>query len=385
MTIEKRLVFPISEYKNRLDCLRNEMLSEGIDVQLVFGPENIYYLTGHHTLGYQAYQCCIVPLEGDPILIVRFLDSFMTEAFSWVEDFIRYDDHEDPTEVTVRTLKEKGLENKKVGCDDAALFFPPRVRNRLKDALGDNLISMTGLVERCRAVKSETELDFMRKAAIYTDLGIEAAYSTVTAGVTENQIAAAAFSALTEAGSEYVQIQPIVTSGWKSGLPHSTYERRVVEPGDTITIELSGTYHRYVSPLMRTAVVGYVPEKVKEIYKICETALSAVLDKMAAGVTSGELDSIARKIISDAGYYPNWRKRTGYSVGCSFPPDWGESHIVSIRHQGDAVLRPGMVIHIPIAIREYGVMSAGVSETVIVTDEGYEKLGKIDRELFIGW
>ena len=381
MSLAKRLVFSEAEYRERLARVRRQMEQAEVEVLLILGPENVFYLTGHQTFGYQSYQCCVLSLYADPVLVLRFLESFNAQAFTWVAEVEIWDDHEDPTQVTARVLAARGWHQQRVGCDDAALFFPPMVRQRLGAALQGRLLSTPGLVERCRAIKSPAEIEYMRKAAVYTDLGMAAALAAVRSGASENDVAATAFAALTRAGSEYVQIQPVVTSGWRSGIPHTTYQRRILEPGDCVPIELTGTHHRYVSPLMRTAVVGRPDPKVAEMYAVCEEALAATVAAIRPGTTAGAVDDVARDIITRAGYYPSWRKRTGYSVGCSFPPDWGEGHIVSLRHRDDTPLQPGMVFHIPIALRDYAVAGVGISETVLVTDDGRQPLGRSPREL----
>lgn len=381
MERSKILIFPVDEYRGRLERLKKHMEQHGVDVYLVFSPENIYYLTGHQTFGIQNYHCCIVSMERDPIIVLRFLESFNSHFFSWLSDIEIYDDHEIPAEVTARVLDKYNLKNKRIASDDSSLFFPPLVKETLLKTLDGNLMSVNGLVEKCRAIKTPRELDFMRKAAKYTDIGVQAAYDGISAGLTENDAAAAAYDAMVRAGSEYFQLQPIITSGWRSGIPHTTFQRRTLEPGDPVIIELTGTYHRYVAPVMRTAVVGKPTPSVQRMYDVCEEALSAVLEGIQAGKTSGEVDGYARSIIEQAGYLENWRKRTGYSVGSSFPPDWGEGHIASLRYQDNTVLEEGMVFHIPIAFRDYGVAGVGISETVIVTKDGCEQLGSATREL----
>jgi len=86
-------------------------------------------------------------------------------------------------------------------------------------------------------------------------------------------------------------------------------------------------------------------------------------------------------VIDEAGYTDNFRKRAGYSVGVSFPPDWGEGHIVSLSTGDRTLLAPGMVFHIPPALRRYGVHGVGVSETVLVTRDGSECLTDFTQEL----
>ena len=76
-----------------------------------------------------------------------------------------------------------------------------------------------------------------------------------------------------------------------------------------------------------------------------------------------------------------FRKRTGYAIGISFAPDWGEGGIIGLYKGVITVLQPGMAFHLPPALRIYGRFTVGVSETIVVTDTGYRALGAIDRAL----
>ena len=84
-----------------------------------------------------------------------------------------------------------------------------------------------------------------------------------------------------------------------------------------------------------------------------------------------------------AAEYDNFRKRTGYSIGCAFAPDWGEGHICSLQKGDKRVLVPGMVYHMPPAIRQMGEFGVGFSETIIVTEDGCEICTDYPRQLMI--
>lgn len=380
--IKKNLVFPVEEYRRRVEAVQKGIQEQDLKGLILFSPEHIFYLSGFQTFGYFSYQSMVVPAEGEPVLILRFLESFLAEHYSWVEQVERWDDHEDPVDVTVRVLRERGLDTGRLGTEDNGFYMPYTVRRRLMDALSDaTLVDGTSLVERVRIRKSPAELEYIRKAARYSAIGMEAGVRECVAGKTENDVAAAIFDAMTRAGSEYSPHDPIVTSGWRSGIPHTTYERRPLEPGDTVLMEITGTYHRYVAPHMRTAVVGRASRKVREMADLVLEGLNAAIAAIRPGVTSGEVDDACRVIMEKAGYYENFRKRTGYSVGFGFPPSWNEGHIVSLRKGDPTVLEPGMVFHLPVALRDYGVSCVGMSETVLVTETGCEVLTDFPREL----
>jgi Xaa-Pro dipeptidase len=86
-------------------------------------------------------------------------------------------------------------------------------------------------------------------------------------------------------------------------------------------------------------------------------------------------------VIDRHGHTAGYRKRTGYSIGISFAPDWGEGNILSLYRGVDVALEPGMVFHVPITLREYARFTVAVSETVVVTAGEPETLSTIPRAL----
>jgi Xaa-Pro dipeptidase len=86
-------------------------------------------------------------------------------------------------------------------------------------------------------------------------------------------------------------------------------------------------------------------------------------------------------VIDRNNFTNGYRKRTGYSIGISFAPDWGEGNILSLYRNVDVPLEPGMVFHVPIALREYGKFTVAVSETVAVTQAAARPLSRISREM----
>ena len=383
--IPQNLIFSREEFQRRVSAVQAGITKTGLDVLFLFSPEHIFYLSGYQTFGYFSYQALVVPKKGEPILILRFLETFLARHYSWVNQVVPWDDHEDPIAVTVRVMNEHGLAKGRMGIEDGGFYMPLPVWKRIREAFPDSSFEDGArLVEQVRIRKSSEEIAYMRKAAEYTAAGMAAGVAECQAGRTENDVAAAIFHAMTRAGSEYSPHDPIITSGWRSGIPHTTYARRRLEPGDTVLIEITGTHHRYVAPQMRTAIVGEPSPKVREMASLVIQGLDAAMAAIRPGVTSGDVDDVCRGIMEKAGYYENFRKRTGYSVGFGFPPSWNEGHIVSLRKGDQTRLEAGMVFHLPVALRDYGVSCVGLSETVLVTDKGCEALTHYSHQLLKG-
>ena len=152
MADDKDLFFDVAEYQQRLGGLRERMVARGVDLLLVSTPENVYYLTGYQTIGYASYQCVIVPLEGEPLIVVRLLEEGVARRLSWTNRFVVYADGADPVDATVRAVGELRRPNDHVAVEQAAWFLTVRNYLRLAAALGE-LADGSGLVEAGRKIK----------------------------------------------------------------------------------------------------------------------------------------------------------------------------------------------------------------------------------------
>ena len=183
------------------------------------------------------------------------------------------------------------------------------------------------------------------------------------------------------AGSEYMGMDPQVVSGPRSGIPHNMWRRRKLQRGDCVLLEPAGCHDRYHAPIMRTAWLGKAPDDARRMMDVCQEGLQATLDSIKLGVTCETVHNTCQAIIDRNGFTNNFRKRVGYSVGIAFAPGWDEGSILSLYTGIKSEVQPGMVFHIPVALRKYGEFTMGVSECVIVTEKGCEILGNIDRAL----
>src|SRR5215208_918108 len=95
-TMGKECVFEAAEYERRLGLIQQAMDAAGLEVLLLHAPENIYYLSGYHTLGYFGYQCLVIPRHGRPVHVIRAFEESNVRTKSWVTDFVGYGDGGDP-------------------------------------------------------------------------------------------------------------------------------------------------------------------------------------------------------------------------------------------------------------------------------------------------
>lgn len=367
LDVPKVSVFSEQEYESRLRKVREHMLREGLDLLLLNRQESIYYLTGYHTFG-GGYQALLVPNEGEIRHVLRFLECFLSKLYSRVEpmNILIYDDEEDPLEKTAEVIKDMGFAEAVIGSE--GLYMSDEAKQQLRSMLPAASWQYADVVENVRDIKSSDELEYMRESGKISVKAAKVGLEAIKAGVTDNKVAAAVAAELFMAGSEMLPHSPIVTAGWRSGIPHTTFERQKIEEGDTVLIEHSGRYNGYIAPIMRTAIVGSPDAKVREMSDVLMEALAKATEAIKPGVTSGEVDAACRSVIDDSGYYENFRKRTGYSVGLGWP-----EHL-SLRKDDPTMLKPGMTFHLPVALRDYGKSVVGFSVTVAITEDGFEVL-----------
>ena len=116
--------FPKAEYDARVAKARTALAAAGLAAMVVTGPENIFYLTGQQTPGYYMFQALVLPVEGDPVFIIRQLEYFNFIANTFIADAAIYQDSEDPIAFLTKVLADKGLQGKRVAIDKRGWFLP---------------------------------------------------------------------------------------------------------------------------------------------------------------------------------------------------------------------------------------------------------------------
>ena len=372
--------FPKEEIDARQRRLKRALVAAGVDLYLTSGAENIFWLSGQQTPGYYTFQCLAVPARGAAFLMLRGLETHNARANTYLSRIVGYADDADPADAVADIVESRGFKGRRIAIDRNAWFLTANLFDRLRSRLGP-MEDGGGMVESLRRVKSPRELAAIRAAARANDAGMRAGLAAVCAGATENDVAAEVMHAAIKAGSEYVGMEPFVVSGPRSGLPHATWRRRRIRKGDIVVLETAACHHRYHAASFRTVAVGRVPPIARDWYAVCLEALAAGAKKLRPGQTCADVHDAVQGVIDAAGCTEAFRKRSGYSIGIAFAPDWGEGNILSLFRGVDVALEPGMVFHVPITLRDYGRFTVAVSETIEVTARGPRILSKLDRDL----
>lgn len=381
--VEKELAFPAEEYHRRISAVQGRMAEQGIDVLCCFNIASSCYLTGYDSHMAPTYQVTILPATGKPVFTCAELEAPVVNLHAITEDVRVFDwtKASDTATWLGELLVEMGFADKKIAMElkndenfavgraaDAATYI------RLTEMLpGAEIVDGTRLVLEERLIKTDAELAYMREAGRMTWAGVAAAIEATHEGVNENEIAAASYAGATSAGSELMSIDPMLMTGPRTGLiPHIPYRRNVVNAGDMVYLEMTGTYWRYNAPMMRSWTIGKPNDRQKLLAETSLTVLNTLIEEARPGRTGDDIAQIAKKhwdetpgIWFHGGY--------GYAIGMALQPSWTEQ-AVYIAEGAERELVPGMCFHLPINPDYPGDFGVGFSESIVITDDGAELL-----------
>jgi Xaa-Pro dipeptidase len=363
-----RQAFSTGEFQTRVSRVQEAMASRGIDILLIHAPENIYYLTGHQTSGYFAYQVVIVAQSGEPQLLLRLLERGNVDEYSWLSSAKTWREGDNLVEKTLELVRAALPQNKTIGLEKRGWFLTAAVAEALGAGLSTSrIIDASMLVDRVRLIKSDAEIDYLRQAGVIAEVEQRAALDAIRENATEADVAAAVFAAGVKAGCEYTGLPHHIMSGYRYNVCHANWSPKVIRRGELILLELYGCVERYHATQMRTVSMGPPSDEVKRAAEIVVAAQDAGLAGMRPGASARELDARVRGAIRKI--RPEYFNRTGYSTGIGFPPRTGEWEALDFNEQEDWEVKAGMVFHMLALASGFGI-----SETVAVNATGIERL-----------
>lgn len=387
------LNFTKEEYQERLKKVKEKMEEEGIEVLLITDPANMNYLTGYNAWSFYVHQMVAVLLDHEePVWIGRFMDAIAARKTAYLDhdNILAYDDKyvqsyvRHPMDYVSQVLEEKGQGSKNIAVEMDNYYFTAQCyQSLLKGLPNAKFQDAKHLVNWVRIIKSDAEIEFVKRAGKIMTKGMTDAIEYLNVGVQRNEMAAEIYRTFTRGTEEYwgdyTSIVPLMPTGVDAGACHLTWTDEKYKDGDIVIFELAGCYNRYHSPMSRTISLGKPTEKLEETAKITVEGLNKVLDFIKPGVTAEEAERVWAKNLEKYGLFKE--SRIGYSTGLNYPPDWGE-HTVSLRPGDKTVFQENMVIHV-IPGMYYEDFGVEISDAIRVTKDGCETLGKVERKLFV--
>lgn len=389
-----QLAFSRSEFASRIEKTRISMQEKGIELLIVSDPSNMAWLTGYDGWSFYVHQAVLLALDGDPVWFGRGQDRngakrtcFMAES-----DMIGYPDHyvqsteRHPMDYLSAQIEERGWEKANIGVEMDNYWFSAKAYQSLQAHLPNaKFHDATALVNWQRAIKSEQELLYMHRAARIVERMHQRIFEKVEPGIRKCDLVADIYDASLRFdneygfGGDYPSLVPLLPSGIDASAPHLTWNDDPLMLGEGTFFEIAGVYRRYHCPLSRTVFLGKPTETFLNAEK-------AVLEGMEAGLEMAKVGNLCEdiaiaffKVLKKYGIEKD--SRTGYPIGISYPPDWGE-RTMSLRPGDKTVLEENMTFHFMTGLwmEDWGFE---ITESIYIKENGPECFANVPRQLFV--
>ena len=388
------LHFTPAEYAARIARTRAEMAARGLDLLIVSDPSNMNWLTGYDGWSFYVHQCVILTPTGDPIWYGRGQDAngALRTCFMAPEAILGYPDHyvqsteRHPMDYLSAQLTDRGLGRGVIGVEMDNYWFSAAAFAALQRGLPDARFGdATALVNWQRAVKSDAELGYMRQAGRIVEKMHRRILDVIEPGmrkcdlVAEIQDAGLRYDPEIGAGGDYPAIVPLLPSGSDAAAPHLTWDDRPMQAGEGTFFEIAGVVHRYHCPLSRTVFLGKPTQTFLDAEQAVLEGMEAGLEQARAGQTCEDIALAFFKVLSRHGIEKD--NRTGYPIGLSYPPDWGE-RTMSLRPGDRTELRENMTFHFMTGLwmDDWGFE---ITESIRIGANGPECLSSVPRKLMV--
>jgi Xaa-Pro aminopeptidase len=351
---------------NRADRLVALLGDADIDALLVTNLVNVRYLTGYSGTNGLAVTG---PATRTFVTDFRYVEQAAEEVYP---DYERLRASEDLLTQVADVLPPGDV---RLGFEEAHVSV--RTHARLQQMLPDRvqLVGVSGLVERLRAVKEPEEVELIRAASAIADEAFERLLADGLIGRTEREVVLSLETTMRELGAQRPSFDSIVAAGAHGALPHAKARDVAIEAGQLVVIDWGAEVNGYCSDCTRTVAAGELDDQSKEVYALVRAAQLAGVEAVQPGGGGRDIDGVARGVIERGGYGEHFGHGSGHGVGMEVH----EAPRLSQRSEDH--LQVGNVVTVEPGVYLPGVLGVRVEDLAVVTEQGCDILTLVSKEL----
>lgn len=361
-----------SAYRQRLLQIQRYLDAQALEGILILNAPNLTWASGFFYIPNERPQGLYVPLGGDPILFVPFLEKENAEE-NWggrIETYWEY-----PGRIPAEVWMAGQIGEERIAVDSAghATFLKMQaIKPHLR---------LDGGVGQMRYVKNEAEIALTRAAAEFADYGLSVARRTIaeglSAGVTELDVVRAVQSETTARMRQELNdlinfyrgvVALTVHTGPRAALPHGQPGPVALKPGDTVIVGIGVKVGGYHAESGCTFMMG---EPSADQLRCLETTWAcdeAAVRALVPGASCESVNEAALAVLREAGYGDFIRHRIGHGMGI-------EGHEAPWLSEGDeTILAPNMIFSNEPGIYRPGIDGYRIIDSMLVTERGGVRL-----------
>jgi Xaa-Pro dipeptidase len=353
------------ERKARIEKARRLMIENKIDAIYLEPGTSMSYYTGVRWGTSERMFALVIPARGEPAWICpKFEEERARELIKFGTDIRTWEEDESPFKLAAQIFKDRGIRSGRVGIEERVRFF-----------LFDGIRRETANIEYtiadpvtagCRMIKSPAELALMQRANDITIEAFKAATATLKEGMTQFEFGAnvsAAFKALGSSGGA------LIGFGKYTAFPHGSVQPQKLKEGEIVLMDGGCSVEGYQSDITRTFIFGKPTQRQRDVWELERKAQDAALAAAKPGIACEVVDAAARKVITDAGFGPDYKvpglpHRTGHGIGMD-GHEW-----TNFVRGNKTLMKPGMCFSDEPMIAIYGEFGIRLEDCLHITESG---------------
>ena len=353
------------ERRARMEKARRLMRENRLGAIVLEGGSSLYYFTGTRWPPSDRTFALVLPARGELAWIVPEADRERArQAIRMGSDVRAWQEGEGPYKALAQALKDRGAGAGRVGLEERVRFA---VFDGLrKEAPALEFSSGDPVTVGCRVIKSPAEIALLQRANDITIAAYKAAFATMHEGMPQRELSAniaAAYRALGAPGNA------MVVFGKFTAFPHGSIQPQTLHAGDVVLVDDGCTVEGYQSDVTRTTVFGKPTGRQRQVWNLERKAQDAALEAARPGATCESVDAAARKVITGAGFGPDYKvpglpHRTGHGIGLD-GHEW-----TNLVRGNKTRLQPGMCFSNEPTIAIYGEFGVRLEDCMYITQDG---------------
>ncbi|MEO7369792.1 MAG: aminopeptidase P family protein [Ilumatobacteraceae bacterium] len=354
-------VSPTATYLDRIDRARVRMRQADIDVLLVSVGRDLPYLTGYEAMPLERLTMLVVPKDGDATLVVPRMEAPRVVDLPEVFTLLPWDETDDPIAIVAGLVGRPKIAA--VGDTMWARFLVDLLKHW--PTATTRFVRSTEVMNSLRMRKDAAEIAALAAAGAAVDrIAAELQAGRIPlAGRTEADVSADLGRRIVAEGHQRVNFA-IVAAAENAASPHHHASERVIADGEIVLCDFGGTMNGYCSDITRCVFLGEPPAEVAEAYAVLFEAQRAAVLAGTVGTPCEDVDRVARRIITDAGYGELFMHRTGHGIGM-------EEHEDPYMVEGnELLLEAGHAFSVEPGIYLPGRWGMRLEDIVVATDDG---------------
>ena len=362
-------------FAERLERARQAMRAQGVDVALLSLGLDMPYLTGYNAMPLERLTMLVLPANGDAVMVIPRLEAPRVQPMPNVFSLHPWNETDDPVAITAELVRSAAPSSRVVAVGDQmwARFLvdlmpllPNTQYRRSVDVIGS-----------LRMRKDSAEIEALRAAGSAVDkiAGDLQAGRIALVGRTEAQVSADLSARIIAQGHDVVNFA-IVAAGENAASPHHHPGSRVIQPNEIVLCDFGGTMNGYCSDITRCVYTGEPSSEVAEAYAVLFEAEAAAVRAATVGTPCEEVDAVARRVITAAGFGEYFIHRTGHGIGLDAHED---PYIVS---GNSLALEAGHAFSIEPGIYMPGKWGMRLEDIVVATVDGPDSMNHADHHLW---